>query len=287
MIREEDDIIQGWNQNLPLVSISCVAYNHENFIEECLDSFLNQDSVYPFEILIHDDASIDNTSKIIKTYVNRYPRIIFPIFQKINQYSKNVKPNLLNIERAKGKYIAFCDGDDYWSSKKKISKQVKYMEEYTKCDVSFHGVTVLYSDNSTENRLKNTKPHIYTLNEIILKDYHLVFSSSSIMIKREILKNIPEFYKIAPVEDYYLRIIGSINGGGLYIPEILSTYRRLTPNSFTKLNKRSSNVALKNYLAMKELKKNLNHSIISITSYKLLLFLLKYIILRIINLSKN
>ena len=286
-LNNENDIIKMWDQKLPMISISCVAYNHQEYIKECIESFLSQETNYPFEILIHDDASEDLTAEIIKQYERKYPKIIFPIYQEKNQYSKNIKPNLLNIERAKGKYIAFCDGDDFWSSNQKLSKQIKYMEKFYMCDVSFHGVRVLFSNNTTEDKLKNSKPYIYSLNQVILQDYRLVFSSSSIMIKSKTLKNIPNFYKIAPVEDYYLRILGSINGGGLYIPEILSTYRRLTPNSYTQVNRFSKNIALRNYLAMKEARYYLGKSLISIVGYKLLLFYLKFVILKFFKISKE
>mgnify|MGYP001290144001 CR=1 FL=1 len=279
-LKNEKEIIKIWDTNLPLVSISCVAYNHQDYIKDCIESFLNQKTNYPFEILIHDDASEDLTAEIIRQYESKYPNIIYPIYQKINQYSKNIKPNLLNIQRARGKYIAFCDGDDFWSSNHKLSKQVKYMEKFYMCDVSFHGVRVLFSDNTFKDNLKNSQLHIYSLNQIILKDYRLVFSSSSIMIKRDILRKIPKFYKIAPVEDYYLRILGSINGGGLYIPEVLSTYRRLTPNSYTKLNRFSKSIAFRNYIAMNEARLYLGRSLISIAGYKVVLLYLKFLILK-------
>lgn len=287
-LRSEKEIIDNWGKyKLPLVSISCVTYNHENYISDCLDGFLSQETNFAYEILIHDDASTDKTSLIIEKYVQKYPNIIFPIYQKINKYSQNIKPNLYNFDRAKGKYIAFCDGDDFWSSKKKLTTQLNYMKAFKECNVSFHGVKVIHQDKRVEERLTNFKPHVYTLEEIILKDHRLVFSSSSIMIKSEVVTNIPYFYKIAPVEDYYLRILGAINGGGLYIPQILSSYRRFTPNSFTLVHKRSTNIALKNYQTMKLVKKYLNKSIFSVAGFKVIQFLIKYLVLKIYNNLKN
>ena len=287
-LRTEKEIISNWKRSkFPLVSISCVTYNHENYIAECIESFLSQDTDFAFEILIHDDASNDNTPLIIEKYVENYPNIVLPIYQKENQYSKNIKPNLFNFDRAKGQYIAFCDGDDFWSSKKKLSTQVNYMKEFKECNVSFHGVKVIHNDKRIEERLTNIKPHVYSLGEIILKDHHLVFSSSSIMIKYEVINNIPNFYKMAPVEDYYLRILGAMKGGGLYIPQILSSYRRFTPNSFTLMHKRSTDIALKNFNTMKEVRKYLNKSIFSVAGFKVTQFAIKYLILRFYNKLKN
>ena len=206
-LMDEKKIISNWNGNLkPILSISCVTYNHENYIEKCLDSFLSQETKYPYEILIHDDASTDDTPNIIKFYQKKYPNIIFPIFQKINQYSQEIKPNIFNFKKARGQFIAFCDGDDFWSSNKKIQTQVDYMKLYSNCDVSFHGVEVIHQNKKKENLLANINPKVYSLNQIIAKDHRLVFSSSSIMICSSVVSVIPNFYLVAPVEDYYLRI---------------------------------------------------------------------------------
>lgn len=114
-----------------MVSISCITYNHARYIRECLDGFLMQECNFDFEILIHDDASTDGTQEIIKEYAEKYPDLIKPIYQTENQYSKgqrgmNVK---YNFPRAKGKYIALCEGDDYWTDPLKLQKQVAFLEE--------------------------------------------------------------------------------------------------------------------------------------------------------------
>lgn len=117
--------------NKPLVSICCLAYNHEKYISECLDGFLMQKVDFDFEILIHDDASTDNTAEIIKIYQTKYPEIIKPIYQKENQYSKGVSPTFkYNFPRSKGKYIAMCEGDDYWTDPFKLQKQVDFLETH-------------------------------------------------------------------------------------------------------------------------------------------------------------
>src|SRR5690554_1582208 len=100
----------------PVVSICCITFNHGKFIREALEGFLSQKTNFCFEVLIHDDASTDDTATIIKEYASRFPNIIKPIFQKENQYSKGIRGmnRRFNFPRAKGKYIAMCEGDDYW-----------------------------------------------------------------------------------------------------------------------------------------------------------------------------
>ena len=129
----------------PLVSIICDAFNQEAYIATCLEGFINQKTDFPFEVLIHDDASTDNTAAIIREYENKYPHIINPVYQTENKYSKGIGIWFTyQFPRVKGKYIALCEGDDYWSDPLKLQKQVDFLEAnpeyglcYTKTNVYF------------------------------------------------------------------------------------------------------------------------------------------------------
>ena len=114
----------------PLVSIQCLVYNHEPYLRQCLDGFVMQKTDFPFEAIVHDDCSTDGSASIIKEYADKYPTIIKPIFEKENQYSKIGFSGINNImlNQSKGKYIALCEGDDYWIDPLKLQKQVDYME---------------------------------------------------------------------------------------------------------------------------------------------------------------
>ena len=125
----------------PLVSICCITYNHAPFIRQCLDGFLMQKGVN-YEILIHDDCSTDGTTEIIKEYAAKYPDLISPLYETENQYSKGVWVDGFNYRRARGKYIAYCEGDDYWTDPLKLQKQVDFMEANPEYSVCFHGVEV-------------------------------------------------------------------------------------------------------------------------------------------------
>jgi len=114
-----------------LVSISCLTYNHEPYIRSAIEGFLKQNTTFHFEVLMHDDASTDHTASIIREYEEKYPDIINPIYQIENQYSKGVwVSGVYQFPRAKGKYIAICEGDDYWTDPLKLQKQVDLMEKY-------------------------------------------------------------------------------------------------------------------------------------------------------------
>jgi len=138
--------------NNPLVSISCLSYNHVLFIRECLDSFLMQKTNFDFEIIIHDDGSTDGTKEVIEEYRVKYPSIIFPVYQTENQYSKGVRGMMakFNFPRCKGKYIALCEGDDYWTDPLKLQKQVDFLENNQDFSICWTNYKIIEN-----NELKN------------------------------------------------------------------------------------------------------------------------------------
>ncbi len=131
----------------PIVSICCMAFNHASFIRECLDGFLMQEPPTGilagdpwYEILIHDDCSTDGTEDIIREYAAKYPDKIFPLYEQENQYSKGKIIDAYNYDRAQGKYIAVCEGDDYWTDPKKLQKQVDFLESHPEFSACWHRV---------------------------------------------------------------------------------------------------------------------------------------------------
>ena len=127
-----------------VVSICCITYNHAQFIRKCLDGFLMQKTDFPVEILIHDDCSTDGTTEIIREYEAKYPDLIFPLYEEENQYQqgKAAEIDFYNYRRARGKYIAYCEGDDYWTDPLKLQKQVDFMEANPEYSVCFHDFQV-------------------------------------------------------------------------------------------------------------------------------------------------
>ena len=145
-MQKENDII---------VTIQCLAYNHEAYIRQCLDGFVKQKTNFRFEAIIHDDASNDKTPEIIKEYAKKYPDIIKPILETDNQYSKK-DGSLEKIIRSHtyGKYVAMCEGDDYWIDEYKLQKQVDFLEK-NKSYVLSH-TAFIYQIEYENNRLENT-----------------------------------------------------------------------------------------------------------------------------------
>lgn len=129
------------DDNKILVSIRCFVYNHEPYLRQCLDGFVMQKTNFRFEAIVHDDASTDGSAAIIREYAEKYPDIIKPIYETENQYSKHDGSLSRIVNSAcKGKYIALCEGDDYWIDPLKLQKQVDFLENnldygmvYTRC----------------------------------------------------------------------------------------------------------------------------------------------------------
>lgn len=151
----EKEIMSTWQNSNPLVTIRCLAYNHEQYISQTLDGFFMQKTNFPFEILVHDDASTDNTATIIREYANKYPNIIKPIYQKENQYSKHDGTiSRIMDSLTKGKYIAICEGDDYWIDENKLQMQVDFLENNPEYGMCYTKAKSFFQDKSTFS--KNT-----------------------------------------------------------------------------------------------------------------------------------
>jgi len=201
-LRTEQEIMQRWKADpcKPLVSISCTTYNHEKYIEDALEGFLIQETNFPFEILIHDDASTDSSAEIIREYEVQYPNLFKPIYQTKNQYSKGKNPNVeFLFPKAKGKYIAFCEGDDYWTDQKKLQNQVDFLECNPEYGLSHTECNYLYQDsNSFENYAKrkyscNHLPHLSTQNVfewILVGNYSI--ATSSVLLRKDLLDKVIE-----------------------------------------------------------------------------------------------
>ena len=221
--RTETEIMKNWRGDLssPVVSVCCITYNHENFIEEALDSFLMQETDFPFEIVIDDDASSDRTPLILQEYEKRYPKIINLNIRKKNVGS--VKNFFENIKRAKADLIAVCEGDDYWIDKNKLQIQAELMKKYN-FGFSFHAHFERDGEKYTliERYRKTT---IVPPKEMIQRGGDFS-ATSSIMIQKKCVDKLESYLDIKELEvgDIYLQIICSLDGA-LYIDRPMSIYR--------------------------------------------------------------
>lgn len=218
-----------------MVSIICNTYNHERYIKDALDGFLNQKTNFPFEVLIHDDASTDRTQEIIKEYAEKYPEIIKPILQTQNQYSLGKSPSYhYQLPRAQGKYIAFCEGDDFWIDPDKLQKQVDALEQYTNLDICAHAHKRMNAETGEIIKIikKSDQIKLFSTADVIKGGGGFV-ASASILYRKALADNMPPFRKMMML-DYTMQIQGALRGGMLYLPDVMSVYRVNSLNSATK-----------------------------------------------------
>ena len=225
--------------NQIVVSIRCLTYNHAPYIRQCLDGFVMQKTNFRFEAIVHDDASTDGTQDIIREYEKKYPDIIKPIYQKENQYSKGIPGFITNLvsSKCKGKYIAMCEGDDYWTDPYKLQKQVDYLETHPGCTMVCNR-TRRYSEK--ENRYLSDS---FCLEEDgclkvenVIRKGGLYISTCSIMYRKELREDYPDYCKKCHVGDYPLQIMAAMKGSVYYINDSMSVYRVHTSQSWTSRN---------------------------------------------------
>ena len=229
--RTEQEIMKNWKtHDRPLVSICCTAYNHEPYIEEAIESFLMQKTDFPFEVLVHDDCSTDGTANIIREYEKKYPNIIKPIYQKENQYLKGIKigPTFI-YPRAKGEYIALCEGDDYWTDPEKLQIQIDFLEKNEEYVISGHDAFIV---DENGKHIKDSKlPKIYKKN---FSKEKLILNKSWILTMSMVFRNVlhgefPEEYsKVLNGDVFLLSLLGHY-GKGKYHSNIKSAGYRVHP----------------------------------------------------------
>ncbi len=221
----------------PLVSILLVTFNHQAYIRRALDSFLAQETDFPFEIVIHDDASTDGTSEIIREYQKKYPEIVIPYIQTENQYSKPDYHSMYDFifPLARGKYFAHCDGDDYYSDPKKLQKQVDYLEAHPECSIVTHRALwhVEGGDGSGDFFYPpEEKERDYSEREIFVDGAGL-FATNSFMLRAEVNRNVPDAFYVRGVGDYTLLLYAALSGRCHYLPDVMSVHNDGIPGSWT------------------------------------------------------
>ena len=208
------------------MSICTLVYNHEPYLRECFDGILMQKTNFAFEVLVHDDASTDNSAAIIREYTAKYPNIFKPIYQTENQYSKGIKVNATyQYPRAKGKYIAICEGDDYWTDPLKLQKQVDFLESHPDYVMCSHRFKVFkQNDNLMEDDWYGEVPDgiTYDLNSLIHGSW---YNQPLTLVYRFEALNVNEYLKYPNAKDATLVYHLLKKGKGYLMPDVMAVYR--------------------------------------------------------------
>lgn len=222
--KSQAQIMERWTGDVaaPIVSVKCLAFNQEDFIAQTLEGFLEQETNFPFEVIVHDDASTDKTAEIIREYEAKFPQIIKAVYETENQYSKyNNSIDRIVVPMLRGKYIAMCEGDDYWTDPHKLQRQVDFLESHPEYSLSTENGTVLFMGTG-ECRPFSTEPERdITQDELLIQRR---FPTASILYPAKYLSAVHSIpgRRVDTVIWAFLASKGKVH----YNPTISSVYRR-------------------------------------------------------------
>lgn len=221
------------------VSICCLTFNHGDKLVKALEGFLMQKGDLEIEVLIHDDASTDHTPEIIERYRDRYPDIIKPVFQIENQWSQGLKAisATYNFPRAKGKYIAMCEGDDYWTDPYKLQKQVNILEQYPEAVACFTNATYLNEIEGTQKSYVTQLEEGFVSERQVIEIGGSIYPSASLVFRSGSF-DYNEISRIPEISGDELLIYSLVQKGKIYfLDETTCIYRRWTGGAFSAISK--------------------------------------------------
>ena len=204
------------------VSVILLTYNHERFLVQAIESVLAQRTRAPFELLISEDCSTDRSREIIDRFVTRHPDRLRVFLSERNLNSNEC--TLRALRAGHGRYVAFLDGDDYWTSNDKLQRQVDFLDGHQQCSMCFHKAIVIRDDGGAAPRefTATTLPTITQLPDLLRGNYIV---GCTAMIRRDVLQDIPAWYEHAPYGDWPLYVFAAQRGSIGFLPEAMSVYR--------------------------------------------------------------
>ncbi len=205
----------------PLVTICCITYNHGPYIRKTLEGFLEQQADFPVRILIHDDASEDDTISILREYEQRYS-FIDVMYEERNQFSRGVNIAFdIMLPRVESKYVAICEGDDYWTDPHKLSRQIGFMETNDACVMTVHNGVKKDCDTQEETVINPFKITKYLDDEEMFMAFMNNPPTASFVLKRDVITGYPDFVREAPVVDDVLRLYYHSKGRVFYFDDVM------------------------------------------------------------------
>jgi glycosyltransferase involved in cell wall biosynthesis len=208
--------------NTPLVSICCITYNHEKYIKDALEGFLAQKTDFPLEIVIGEDNSTDGTKLVLQDYKIRNPEL-FNVHCR--EQNIGVVPNFsATIRACKGKYIALCEGDDYWTDPLKLQKQVDFLEKHPECNICFHETLAVYGDSSVEQatRTNHKGNTIFNYRDLYR---NCMIQTCSVVFQNQNLDDYLENSAGLRIGDWPLFAYLAQSGDIGFLDEVMSVYR--------------------------------------------------------------
>ncbi|MBC8156391.1 MAG: glycosyltransferase [Bacteroidetes bacterium] len=210
------------------VSVSIATYNQAQFIGEAIQSVLDQETNFAYEIIVGDDCSTDDTQRVILDYQARYPDKVRPLLHEKNLGGAGKYNALSTFAVSQGQYIATMDGDDYWISPHKLQKQVDFLESHPACSTCFHNAQIIWEDGSYAPELVNgpDQKEISTLDDLVGETEIWFMATSSVMFRNGLLTDYPDWYHQSKSGDIPRYILLAKLGAIGYLPDVMSVYRK-------------------------------------------------------------
>lgn len=218
-----------------MVSVFCLTYNHALYIRDALEGFLRQETTFKYNVFIFDDASTDGTSKILKDYEIRYPEIFKVYVSPVNTYNLPERGAILSDlydKNLKGKYIAWCEGDDYWIDPNKLQIQIDYMEKHPECSMTAHASLWLDCKKHQEKEYFPYNTSRYLTAEEVIAQYNGNLSTASLVMRREVFLTDVN-YPACDVVDWPLQLYAIYKGKIYFFNRVMSVYRYMCPGSWS------------------------------------------------------
>ena len=208
------------------ISVCVNTYNQVKYIDQTLQSILRQKTDFLFDIIVHDDCSTDGTASLLKNYEKQYPDIIKCIFQPCNQFSINPHLPFINCwSQARGQFIALCEGDDYWIDEYKLQKQFDHISS-TDTDICFTNAIKVDAKGKVAPFYDKEYGATGVVSVLdVLKRGGGAMPTASILVKRSILQDLPDWFLSAPVGDYFVQLLGAARKGASYLCDATTAYR--------------------------------------------------------------
>ncbi len=210
------------------VSVSIATYNQAQFIGQAIQSVLDQQTNFAWEIIVGDDCSTDGTQQVILDYQARYPDKIRPLLHERNLGGAGKYNALSTFAQSRGQYIATMDGDDYWISPHKLQKQVDFLEAHPDCSTCFHNAQIIWEDGTYAPELVNgpDQKEISTIDDLVGETEIWFMATSSVMFRNGLLTEYPDWYHQSKSGDIPRYILLAKLGNIGYLPDVMSVYRK-------------------------------------------------------------
>lgn len=220
------------------VSVVCTVFNHGKFLRDALAGFVNQKTDFKFEVLVHDDASTDDSQEIIREYEAKYPELIKPIYQTENQYSKGlIIEEKFIIPHIRGEYVAICEGDDYWIDENKLQKQVDFLDankDYSL--VACSSKTLNCITGQYEDRFVIDEDREISIEELITEEKGRIFQTASVLMKNKVYTERMAWQSLFPYGDRPMWMRAALDGRVYMFKDVMTVYRFATAGSWTRKN---------------------------------------------------